>query len=130
MIYLKVQLFHFCKSNIFLFFISLLFDIYSTLIKLSTEVVETISSKLTCSSPWHFQSDHPQSAECGIFDEILSSGVQEEFLCSLLSFLNTLLKISGVQVPYSARLVIIRHSKPPLLRGGGGCRMAPTDRNR
>ena len=42
-----------------------------------------------------------QSAEYGTFRRDLRCA-RRNFLCSLLSILNSLLKISGVQVPYSA----------------------------
>ena len=46
-----------------------------------------------------------QSAEYGTFRRDLRC-VRRNFFCSLLSILNSLLKISGVQVPYSAHQLL------------------------
>ena len=48
-----------------------------------------------------FRASMIQSAEYGTFRRDLRCA-RRNFFCSLLSILNSLLKISGVQVPYSA----------------------------
>ena len=58
-----------------------------------------------------------QSAEYGTFRRDLRCA-RKSFFCSLLSILNSLLKISGVQVPYSAhQSTTYMHTTHKILQG-------------